>query len=142
MGEPINLINVEGEAVTTYSRFEAAAMVASGDYARRDGGSDDLEAVFEESVDLDNLGIVVEVDDLAGVGDDEFDIVAGRLAAVDDFTVVEGINEEIQAALENAGVISWEIVAEWGANRLIKDVAGVGAARAKALVAEAERILE
>lgn len=121
MGEPINLINSEGEPVTVYSRFEAAAMVASGDYARQDGETDLAERIFEEGNNLDNMVVEVEIDD---------------------FTVVEGINEEIQAALENAGVISWEIVAEWGANRLSKDVAGVGAARAKALVAEAERILE
>ncbi len=121
MGEPIKLITATGESVTTYSRFEAAAMVASGEYAREDGGSDALEAVFSEGDDgLDNMGIVVEVDD---------------------FTVVEGISEEIQTALENAGVISWEMVAEWGATRLNKEIAGVGAARAKALVAAAARIL-
>lgn len=122
MGEPIKLINTAGETVTTYSRFEAAAMVASGDYARQDGETDPTERIFEDESNLDNLGIEVEIE-------------------VDDFTVVEGIDEEIQAALESAGVISWEIVAEWGATRLSKEVAGVGAARAKALVAESERIL-
>lgn len=120
MGEPIRLITATGEAVTVYSRFEAAAMVASGEYARHDGETDPAERIFEEDTNLDNLGIEVEIDD---------------------FTVVEGIDEEIQAALENAGVISWEIVAEWGATRLSKEVAGVGAARAKALVAEAAHIL-
>lgn len=120
MGEPIKLVNRAFETVTVYSRFEAAAMVASGEYARQDGEIDPVERIFEEETNLDNLGIEVEIDD---------------------FTVVDGINEEIQAALENAGVISWEIVAEWGANRLSKEVAGVGAARAKALVAEAARIL-
>lgn len=119
MGEPIKLINPKGEEVITYSRFEAAELVEGG-YMQ--------------------LG-VVRVDSLADVTTgDVSDVAAG--IEIDDFTVVEGISEEIQAALENAGVTTWETVAEWGATRLNKEIAGVGAARAKALVAEAERILE
>ena len=51
----------------------------------------------------------------------------------DDFTVVSGINVEIQAALQSAGFRTWEDIFLAGSVRVQDEVSGVGKARARAL---------
>jgi len=56
----------------------------------------------------------------------------------DDFTVVSGINIEIQAALQSAGFRTWEDILMAGAVKIRDDISGVGLARARALLKQAQ----
>lgn len=65
--------------------------------------------------------------------------VVPSLAESVDFTVVRGISDEAQAALYNAGYLTWEDILQAGVIEIKDNVSSVGMARARALFAMAQK---
>lgn len=55
------------------------------------------------------------------------------------FQIVRGIGPEIEAALYNAGILTWENVLQAGVVEIDKRIASIGMTRARALFAMAQR---
>ena len=122
MGQPIIL----PDGRIAYGQAQAAVMLAALPLRQAQGAAPVPELVEGQGAEGSSVGELAEpvepVEPVEG----------------DDFTVVSGINIEIQAALQSAGFRTWEDILMAGAVKIRDDISGVGLARARALLKQAQ----